>query len=145
MTEPLNVRACEQDDYEPVAALWERCHLSAPHNEPRAMFDRKRAYQAELFLVGELGGKLVASVMAGYEGRRGWINLLAVDPDYRRRGFGRAMMAAAHERLSALGCPKVNLQIRVWNADAIAFYERLGYSLDLCYSMGKSIEPAKQE
>jgi len=114
--------------------------LSAPHNDPRGMFDRKRAYQPELFLVGEIDGTIVASVMAGYEGRRGWINLLAVHPDYRRHGFGREMMDAAHEQLTGLGCPKVNLQIRVWNADAMAFYERLGYSLDLCYSMGKSID-----
>lgn len=135
----MEIRVCQDGDFDQVATLWTRCHLSAPHNDPRKMFDRKRAYQPDLFLVGEIDGNLVASVMAGYEGRRGWINLLAVDPDYRRCGFGREMMDAAHERLTGLGCPKVNLQIRVWNADAMAFYERLGYSLDLCYSMGKSI------
>ena len=54
-------------------------------------------------------------------------------------------MATPEERLAALGCPKVNLQIRVWNAEALAFYEKLGYSLDLCYSMGKSIEPLPKE
>jgi len=145
MREPLKVRACEDGDFGQVAAMWDRCNLSAPHNDPSAMFDRKRAYQPELFLVGEVDGKIVAGVMAGYEGRRGWINLLAVDPGYRWRGYGREMMDAAHERLAALGCPKVNLQIRIWNAGAMAFYERLGYSLDLCYSMGKSIEHSTRE
>ncbi len=141
----LAVRECDQGDFEEVAQLGERCYLNASHNRPESMFDRKRAYQPGLFLIGELECRVVSTVMAGYEGRRGWINLLAVDPDYRRLGLGRAMMVAAHERLAALGCPKVNLQIRVWNSDAVAFYERLGYSLDLCYSMGKSIEPSTQE
>ena len=141
----MKVRRCEDGDFDRVVALWERCHLNAPHNDPLAMFERKRAFQPDLFLVGELESTLVASVMAGYEGRRGWINLLAVDPDHRRLGLGRGMMEAAQERLAALGCPKVNLQIRVWNVEALAFYERLGYSLDLCYSMGKSIEPSTRE
>ncbi len=142
---PLNVRVCEHSDFEQVAALWTRCNLNAPHNDPSSMFERKRAYQPELFLVGEVDGTIVAGVMAGYEGRRGWINLLAVDPDHRRRGYGRAIMDAAHERLAALGCPKVNLQVRIWNAEAIAFYERAGYAFDMCYSMGKMIERSTQE
>jgi ribosomal protein S18 acetylase RimI-like enzyme len=78
--------------------------------------------------------------MAGYEGHRGWINYLAVDPERRRRGFARVLMAAAEERLRALGCPKINLQIRNDNADAIAFYRRIGFAEDASVSMGKRLE-----
>ena len=138
--QPLQIRVCEDRDFEALEALWDRCNLHQPHNPARTMFDRKRAYQPDLFLIGEVDGVVVASVMAGYEGRRGWINLLAVDPEHRHHGYGRRMMEAAHERLAALGCPKVNVQIRYWNAEAIAFYERLGYAIDLCFSMGKPID-----
>jgi ribosomal protein S18 acetylase RimI-like enzyme len=141
----LQIRVCEDSDFDAVVTLWTRCNMHAPHNEPRTMFDRKRAFQPELFLVGEVDGGVAASVMAGYEGRRGWINLLAVDPEYRRHGFGRAMMEAAHARLAALGCPKVNLQIRVGNSAAFAFYERLGYKMDLCYSLGRFVEPVEEK
>lgn len=96
--------------------------------------------QRELFLVGVDGNRVVGSVMAGYEGHRGWINYLAVDPDRRRLGFARALMGAAEERLRALGCAKLNLQIRNDNSAAIAFYRRLGFAEDASISMGKRLE-----
>ena len=86
------------------------------------------------------GGRIVGTVMAGYDGHRGWINYLAVDEEQRRRGIGRALMAAAEEELVALGCPKVNLQIRTGNAEALAFYERLGFGRDDVVSVGKRLE-----
>jgi ribosomal protein S18 acetylase RimI-like enzyme len=84
-------------------------------------------------------GRVVATVMAGYDGHRGWINYLAVDPDHRGEGHGRTMMEAAETRLLALGCPKVNLQVRTDNPDAVAFYELLGYSVDPVVSMGRRL------
>ena len=84
--------------------------------------------------------KLVASVMVGYEGHRGWINYLAVDPDHRRLGLGRALMDVAEERLRDMGCPKINLQIRKDNLEAIAFYEQLGYTDDSVVSYGKRLQ-----
>jgi ribosomal protein S18 acetylase RimI-like enzyme len=84
-------------------------------------------------------GRVVATVMAGYDGHRGWINYLAVDPDHRGEGHGRTMMEAAETRLPALGCPKANLQVRTDNPDAVAFYELLGYSVDPVVSMGRRL------
>jgi ribosomal protein S18 acetylase RimI-like enzyme len=77
--------------------------------------------------------------MAGYEGHRGWINYLAVSPEYRRRGIGRRMMHVAEDELRQLGCPKINLQVRSSNQGVIAFYERLGFALDDVVSLGKRL------
>ena len=77
--------------------------------------------------------------MSGYDGHRGWVNYLAVDPERRRSGCGRRLVQAAESYLAGLGCPKVNLQIRGSNADVVAFYERLGYALDDTVSMGKRL------
>lgn len=78
--------------------------------------------------------------MVGYEGHRGWINYLAVDPDHQRLGYGRALMAEAERLLRAEGCPKINLQIRATNQGVIEFYRRLGYAVDEVVSMGKRLE-----
>ena len=85
-------------------------------------------------------GTVVGTVMAGYDGHRRWVNYLAVAPEHRRRGLGRALMHEAQERLRRLGCPKVNLQIRGDNLEAIAFYRRIGFSEDDVLSMGKRLE-----
>ncbi len=136
----IQIRPYREEDESVVVDLWERCGLQHSLNDPKEMIERKMAFQPELFLVGEQDGQVVASVMAGYEGRRGWINLLAVDPGMQRRGLGRNMMEAAELRLDALGCPKVNLQVRHSNSGAIAFYERLGYGTDSVTSLGKRLE-----
>jgi ribosomal protein S18 acetylase RimI-like enzyme len=97
--------------------------------------------QPELFLVGELDGKVIATLMAGYEGHRGWVNYLAVAPKHRRQGFGRVLMQEAEERLLALGCPKMNIQVRNSNAEALAFYRGIGYVQDEAISLGKRLIP----
>ena len=100
---------------------------------------RKLAVQRNLFLVGECGGQMVATVLAGYDGHRGCLHLVAVDPAFRRRGFGRALMAGAERRLAAMGCPKVNLQVRASNEAVVAFYKKLGYAFEERVSMGKRL------
>lgn len=122
-----------------VVNLWQRSGLVVPGNEPGVDISRKMAEQPELFLIGTLSESVVATVMAGYEGHRGWINYLAVASEHRGRGFGREMMAAAEERLSSVGCPKINLQIRTRNAEVVAFYQALGYRVDEVISMGKRL------
>ncbi len=136
----MKVRAFEEADGEAVIALWERAGLLRPWNDPRKDIARKLHVQRDLFLVGTEDERVVGSVMAGYDGHRGWVNYLAVDPDRRRAGLGRALMAEAEGRLRALGCPKINLQIRRDNPDAIAFYARLGFSEDASVSLGKRLE-----
>lgn len=95
--------------------------------------------QPELFLAGELDGRIVASVMAGYDGHRGWMNYLSVDPALRGRGLGRALVRHAEQALVALGCPKLNLQIRADNAAVGAFYARLGYTPDAAFFWGRRL------
>lgn len=120
-------------------ALWSACDLVRPWNDPHKDIQRKEAVRSDLFLVATKGDVIVGSVMAGYDGHRGWIDYLAVAPAFRRQGIGRLLMRAAEARLLADGCPKVNLQIRTSNADAAAFYEALGYALDDVVSLGRRL------
>ena len=123
-----------------MVALWRECGLIVPWNDPVKDIHRKLQIQRDMFLVRLLETRLVAAVMVGYEGHRGWINYLAVAPDLRKNGFGRRLMEEAEARLSAVGCPKVNLLVRGSNANVIEFYEKIGYSKDDVISMGKRIE-----
>jgi ribosomal protein S18 acetylase RimI-like enzyme len=123
-----------------VIALWERCGLTRPWNDPRKDIARKLRVQPELFLVGVADHQVVATAMAGYEGHRGWVNYLAVDPRVQRSGLGTAIMSVVEERLLELGCPKINVQVRAGNSNAVAFYRKLGYAVDEVVSMGKRLE-----
>ncbi|MGI9470359.1 MAG: GNAT family acetyltransferase [Rubripirellula sp.] len=135
----LCIRSYKSDDEDTVVELWNQCDLTRPWNDPRQDIACKMKLQPELFLVAEKDDMIVGSVMAGFDGHRGWINYLAVDPTHRRRGFGRQLIDAAEMRLRSLGCPKINLQIRDDNRDAIAFYQRIGFAPDPVISMGKRL------
>ena len=136
---PIEIRTFELPDEEAVVALWDRCGLIRPLNNPHSDVRRKLSVRPDLFLVGTQDGKIVASVMAGYEGHRGWLNYFAVDPAYRHRGFARSIVAEAESRLRASGCPKINLQIRSSNLGVVEFYRHLGYSVDDVVSLGKRL------
>lgn len=123
-----------------VVALWQRCGLTRPWNDPSKDIRRKLVLQPEGFVVGEMDGALVATAMAGYDGHRGWVNYLAVDPDRQRAGIGRAMMAEAERILRWMHCPKINVQVRSGNAAALAFYARIGFVADDAASLGKRLE-----
>jgi len=135
------IRSFRTSDEDAVIALWRECGLTRAWNDPRKDITRKLTVQPELFLVGELDGKVIATLMAGYEGHRGWVNYLAVAPKHRRQGFGRVLMQEAEERLLALGCPKMNIQVRNSNAEALAFYRGIGYVQDEAISLGKRLIP----
>jgi ribosomal protein S18 acetylase RimI-like enzyme len=137
----LALRPYEAHDEDAVVELWTRCDLVRPWNDPRRDIARKLGVQRELFVVALRGDALVGTVMAGFEGHRGWINYLAVDPAWRGRGIARALMAHAEGGLEVLGCPKVNLQVRAGNASALACYGRLGYARDEVVSLGKRLRP----
>jgi len=130
---------CPADEAD-VVALWEACNLTRSWNDPHKDIARKLQVNPEWFLVAEAAGSVVGSVMAGYEGHRGWINYLAVAPARQRTGLGRVLMAAAEDRLRSAGCPKINLQVRPDNRAAIAFYERLGFAVEGAVSLGKRLE-----
>jgi len=135
----MDIRHFQAEDTDQVVQLWIDCGLTRPWNSPRKDIERKLMVQPGLFLVGVLQGKVVASVMAGYEGHRGWVNYLAVSPALQASGLGRQLMTCVEERLFALGCPKVNLQVREGNDQAKEFYRRLGYSEDRVASFGKRL------
>jgi ribosomal protein S18 acetylase RimI-like enzyme len=122
-----------------IIALWELCDLTRSWNDPAKDIARKLTVQPELFIVAEVGEQIVGTVMAGYEGHRGWINYLAVHPNHQRRGIGRALMTEAAGKLQAMGCPKINLQVRHSNGKATAFYRALGYTEDDVVSLGKRL------
>ena len=139
MSSELTVRPYRPDDESAVIGLWQRCGLTRPQNNPKLDIERKMKVQPELFLIGLLGGTIIASVMGGYEGHRGWINYLGVDPRFQRKGFGRQMMEIIQAKLNLSGCPKINLQVREDNLEAVEFYKAIGYLRDPVVSMGKRL------
>jgi len=136
---PLTIRPYTSEDQDAVIALWEACGLVVPQNDPRRDIQTKIQFQPNLFLVAMAEDRLVGTVMAGYEGHRGWINYLAVAPAQRRRGIAKKMMASAEKKLHALGCPKINLQVRRTNTTVINFYRAIGFMEDEVISFGKRL------
>jgi len=138
----MQVRAFTPADTEAVVQLWQDCELPRPWNDPHKDIARKLSVSPDLFWLGcDADGRIIASIMVGYDGHRGWINYLAVHPAHQRRGHARQLMQRAEQTLSELGCPKLNLQVRAGNEAVLAFYERLGYADDRTLSLGKRLIP----
>jgi ribosomal protein S18 acetylase RimI-like enzyme len=137
----VKIRSYQAADRPAIIDLWTRCGLVVPWNNPARDIERKLSVGADLFLVGELDGELIATVMGGYEGHRGWANYLAVAPNQQGKGYARQMMSRLESRLLEKGCPKINLQIRDTNVNVVRFYEALGYKADACVSLGKRLIP----
>ena len=136
----MTIRPYSESDRQDVVALWREVFPNNPWwNDPDKDIDRKCAVQPELFFVAFEGDHIIGTVMAGYEGHRGWINYVAVAPDSRQRGIGTALMHHAEDALRAAGCPKINLQVRTSNTAVIEFYRGLGYDVDEVVSMGKRL------
>jgi ribosomal protein S18 acetylase RimI-like enzyme len=129
----------QPSDEAAVIALWEVCGLTRPWNDPAKDIARKLTTQPELFLIARHDRAVVGSAMAGYDGHRGWVYYLATAPDMQRHGIGQQLMTRVEELLTALGCPKLNLQIRTSNEEVAAFYKALGYQTDDVASMGKRL------
>ncbi|WP_038852038.1 GNAT family acetyltransferase [Bordetella petrii] len=142
MTPPaLTIRPYQTPDADAVVQLWHDCGLTRAWNDPYKDIDRKLGVQPELFLVGALQDQVVASVMAGYDGHRGWVNYLAVAPAVRRRGYASQLMNAVEQRLLAMGCPKINLLVRTGNTVVVDFYKALAFRQDEVISLGKRLIP----
>jgi ribosomal protein S18 acetylase RimI-like enzyme len=137
----MQIRPYQASDEAAVIALWRACELTRAWNDPNKDIARKLQVHPELFLVGEVQGGLMASAMFGYEGHRGWLNYLAVAPAHQRQGHAKRLMQHGEGLLLALGCPKINLQVRASNAPVLAFYQSLGYANDEVVSMGKRLIP----
>jgi ribosomal protein S18 acetylase RimI-like enzyme len=136
------IRPFDEADTEQVVALWQLCALTRPWNDAHRDIARKLGVQRELFLIGvDASGTVVATAMGGYEGHRAWVNYLAVHPDSRGAGHARALMEHLESLLLERGCPKLNLQVRAENTQAVGFYRAMGYFVDDVVSMGKRLIP----
>tara|TARA_B100001123_G_C14571283_1_gene734343 strand:+ start:70 stop:504 length:435 start_codon:yes stop_codon:yes gene_type:complete len=134
------IRQFQINDETEVVELWKVCKLTVPWNNPRKDISRKMEISPELFLVGIIDYKIITTLMGGYDGHRGWINYLAVLPEFQKHGYGRQMVNYFEYKLREMGCPKINLQIRKGNDRVYEFYKKLGYSDDRAISMGKRLE-----
>jgi hypothetical protein len=114
-------------DIAAVIALWQACGLTRPWNDPGADIALARRGPNSAVLVGRDGNAIVASVMVGYDGHRGWVYYVAVDPDHRHKKYGRVIMDAAENWLRQRGIEKMQLLVRSDNTGVKAFYEQLGY------------------
>ena len=136
----MKIRNFQAEDSDQVIALWQESGLTRPWNDPLLDIERKQKLADDLFLVGvDSTDRIIASVMGGYDGHRGWMNYLAVAPEHRRHGLAGALIENLESRLVQAGCPKINLQIRTDNVEVRAFYESLGFTEDAVISMGKRL------
>jgi ribosomal protein S18 acetylase RimI-like enzyme len=124
----LAVAEISDADVAAVIALWQACDLTRPWNDPSADIALARRRPNSTILVGRVASSIVATVMVGHDGHRGWVYYVATDPDRRARGFGRAIMNAAEDWLRAAGIAKLQLLVRRENAKAGAFYQSIGYA-----------------
>ena len=136
----MKIRAYDEKDKENIISLWRECGLVVPQNDPGKDIERKLNVDPDLLLVGVIDKQIVASVMGGYEGHRGWINYLAVKPSEQRKGYGQSIMQAVEILIQSKGCPKINLQVRTSNEAVIAFYSAIGYGNDNVVGLGKRLE-----
>jgi ribosomal protein S18 acetylase RimI-like enzyme len=137
----MRIRPFTDADTDRVIRLWTDCGLTRPWNDPRKDIARKLTVQPDLFLVGDEAGEVIATAMIGFDGHRGWISYLAVDPAHRGNGHASALMAEAERLLIALGCPKVMLMVRAENTAVVGLYAHLDYQTEETVLMGKRLIP----
>ena len=135
----IEIRAFELPDTEAVVSLWQQTGLTRPWNNPYQDISRKLSVQPDLFLVAVEDRAVVGTVMAGYDGHRGWLYYLASAPERRGEGIARKLVAEAEELLTEMGCPKVQLMVRPENGIAQGFYDALGYEPFETWSTGKRL------
>lgn len=142
------IRPFERADTDAVLAVWRDAFPqyedadAPPHRNPLRSIELKLATQPELFFVATSGARVVGTLMAGFDGHRGWLYSFGVLNDARRLGIGRALIAHAERALAARGCLKINLQVLPGNDDACRFYAALGYRIEERISFGKTLPAA---
>lgn len=136
-----SIRHFEESFRHDVIGLWEKCGLTRAWNDPNKDIDRKLTDKNGAFFVLLLGNQLIGSVMASYDGHRGSIYYLSVDPDHQSSGLGKLLMDHCETFLQELGCPKINLFVRRGNEQVLQFYEKLGYTEDQAVPLGKRLIP----
>ncbi|KRA83414.1 GNAT family acetyltransferase [Altererythrobacter sp. Root672] len=136
----LQIAQYRSEQFDGVRELWEEVFPNdPPWNRAERALPEKLAVQPELLLVATIGDTVIGTVMAGYDGHRGWLYSVAVKPSQQRQGVGSQMLGEAERRLADLGCGKINLQVRAGNEAVTAFYRRHGYEMEERVSMGKRL------
>ena len=134
------LRSYQSADHDAVVHLWASVFPNEPaHNAAEDVIARKRRVQPDLFYVAIVDDAVVGTVLAGYDGVRGWVHKLAVSPSCRRMGIASMLMRRAEQGLADIGCTKLNLQVRSSNAEVLKFYQALGYAVEEITSLGKHL------
>ncbi len=136
----IEISELKDEDISTVIALWERCHLTRLENDPRADINRARHADNAVVFVGKIDNLVRASVMVGFDGHRGWVYYLAVEPTLQKTGYGRAMMDMAEQWLRAHNSPKLLLMVSEENAAALGFYQELGFEESPVMTLGKRLD-----
>jgi len=137
----LTIREYKNKDKNEVISIWKEIFNSnKPHNNPNLVINMKTKQRDNLFFVAEENNQIVGTIIAGYDGHRGWIYSLAVIPNKRNQGIGKLLVYKALDELKKLNCLKVNLQIYSENDTVINFYKKLGFLIEDRISMGKIIK-----
>lgn len=134
------IQAYQDQDKSGLLALWEEIFpAGSPHNDPQISLENKLRVNRDLLFVAIKNEEVIGSVIGGYDGHRGWIYSLAVSPPLRRGGIASALMHVIEEKIKALGCLKLNIQVVASNDDVVALYKELGFSVEERISMGKRL------
>ena len=132
-------RKFKKTDTEAVINLWETCKLVVDWNDPLKDIKRKLSIKDNLFIIGEINKKIIATAMAGYDGHRGYIYYLAVLPELQKKGIGSSILSIVEKKLYKLGCPKINLFVRNTNIKVKAFYKTNNYKIQDSHIYGKRL------
>ncbi|WP_426440955.1 GNAT family acetyltransferase [Bradyrhizobium genosp. P] len=136
----LSIAPIADSDVADVVALWQRCGLTRPWNDPTADIALARRGPNSALLAGRHSGAIVATAMVGHDGHRGWVYYVAVDPDHQGKGLGRIVMSAVEDWLRKAGVPKLQLLVRRENAKASGFYQSLGYEESTSVMLAKWLD-----
>ena len=137
----MEIGSIEDGDVPAVLDLWARRGLLHPDNDPRADIARARSAADAMLLVGRRDGAVIATAMVGFDGHRGWVYYLAVEPNLQRAGYGKAMLEAAERWLRRRGAPKLMLMVAEANSGVRGFYEKLGFTRSPVMTLGKRLQP----
>ena len=136
-----NITIFEDKHRTQVIDLWEKCNLIKSWNDPNKDIDRKLKVNDNLFLIVEFNEIIIGSAMGGYDGHRGSLYYLAVDPKHQRKRVGKMLMKEIEKRLIEVGCPKINIFIRNSNIEVKEFYQSIDYEEQNCLVYGKRLIP----
>lgn len=135
----MEIRVFRQEDFEEVIIFWERCDLLRSWNDSEMDIERKMNYDVSLFLVVEVNGDVVGTVMGGYDGYRGFVYYFGVYLEFRGRGIVNALFNRLEKKLIVRGCSKIQINVSEDNDMVFGMYERLGYEYVDVLSLGKRL------